>query len=196
MRPPPPRVRARGGCLLQTFKKSGEKDTEMIISKKDVQIQFIARDITMMLRGILQSMRNDGEVAGEFTWVIGLGTMNKTLYIDRLSPGPLCRVAWPVKGAFKQAYSQGAASIVICQNKLSGNPRPSEKDKRITYRFSRAGAACGVNVLDHIIFNETYFFSFRQWGLRSLLYAGQKTRVSQSHKRNRESRQRELPDGG
>jgi len=157
----------------------------MIISKKSVQIQFVARDIATILRGILQSMRGDG-VVGQFTWVIGLNTKNETLYIDRLSPGPLRDAYWLIQGVFKQADNQGAASIVICQNRLAGNSMPSGRDKSIIARLSRSGEAFGVNILDHIIITETNLFSFRQCGLRSLLYTGSKTRVSHRRQRRRD----------
>ncbi len=153
----------------------------MIISKKSVQIQFIARDIVTILRGILQSMRDDG-IVGEFTWVIGLNTRNETLYIDRCARRRFATAYWHVKGAFDQADNHGAASIVICQNRLVGNSMPSERDKSIITRLSRSGEAFGVNVLDHIIITEADFFSFRQCGLKSLLYNGSKSKFHKFHK--------------
>ncbi len=142
----------------------------MIISKKREQVQVIGHDIAMIMLGILQANPD----SGEYAWSIGLNTRNTTLYIDRVSPGRLGGDDWHPYRIFRIAVSHGAASIVVCQNRLSEDPRPTEEDKIITHRLSRGGAALGINVLDHVILSKTRFFSFRQAGLHSRLYVCKK----------------------
>ncbi|MCL2007265.1 MAG: DNA repair protein RadC [Treponema sp.] len=57
-----------------------------------------------------------------------------------------------------------ASAIAVAHNHPSGNLRPSEEDREITDRLKAAGDILGLNFLDHLIFSENSFFSFRQEG--------------------------------
>ena len=65
----------------------------------------------------------------------------------------------------KEALNQSAASVVFVHNHPSGDPAPSEEDKRVTRHLKSACEAVGINVLDHIIIGSKSYYSFADSGL-------------------------------
>jgi len=65
----------------------------------------------------------------------------------------------------KEALNQSAASIVFVHNHPSGDPEPSEEDKRVTRHLKNACEMVGINVLDHIIVGSKSYYSFADSGL-------------------------------
>jgi DNA repair protein RadC len=65
----------------------------------------------------------------------------------------------------KEAVNQSAAAVVFVHNHPSGNPEPSEEDKRVTQKLKTACQMVGINVLDHIIVGSKGYFSFADSGL-------------------------------
>lgn len=63
------------------------------------------------------------------------------------------------------AVESGCTGMVLAHNHPSGELRPSQADLLITKRFSLAGEAVDITLLDHLIFNCRPAFSFRQQGL-------------------------------
>lgn len=58
------------------------------------------------------------------------------------------------------------SSAVICaHNHPSGQLTPSHEDDEITERLQNAAEILGINFLDHLIFSEKSFFSYRQASL-------------------------------
>ena len=68
---------------------------------------------------------------------------------------------------FRPAIASGAYSIVVMHNHPSGDPQPSEADRRLTRRLGEAGTLLQLPVLDHVIVGagETPYYSFREAGL-------------------------------
>ena len=69
--------------------------------------------------------------------------------------------------AFKYAIKEQAASIILVHNHPSGNPKPSEKDIKITNRLIQASEIIGVKILDHVIIGDDKdnWTSFAEQGL-------------------------------
>ena len=57
-----------------------------------------------------------------------------------------------------------ASAVVVAHNHPSGNLEPSDEDNVITRRLKTAGDILGINLLDHLIFSESFFYSYRQGG--------------------------------
>ena len=55
---------------------------------------------------------------------------------------------------FKPAVIEGSAGIIVSHNHPSGNPTPSDQDRKVTDRLREAGEILGINVLDHIIHGD------------------------------------------
>jgi DNA repair protein RadC len=63
---------------------------------------------------------------------------------------------------FRRAIVEGAASIIIAHNHPSGEAEPSDEDTKITKQMFEAGQLLGITMLDHIVFTNTGYFSFRE----------------------------------
>lgn len=69
--------------------------------------------------------------------------------------------------ALKYAVIEQAVSIILVHNHPSGNPKPSERDIKITNRLIRASEIIGIKILDHVIIgdNKNNWTSFAEQGL-------------------------------
>jgi DNA repair protein RadC len=62
---------------------------------------------------------------------------------------------------FKVAIEHNAAYIVLAHNHPSGNLKPSESDNKLTRDVVASGAMLGLYVVDHLIFADDYYYSYK-----------------------------------
>ena len=60
--------------------------------------------------------------------------------------------------------SDRASAITVAHDHPGGSVEPSPSDINITAQLKAAGAIVGIELLDHIIFNRTGYFSFLEDG--------------------------------
>jgi DNA repair protein RadC len=72
---------------------------------------------------------------------------------------------FPLRSIVADAALHGSAGIVLAHNHPSGDPTPSESDKRATRRLACAAEAIDCAVMDHLVFGNARWSSFRQLGL-------------------------------
>ncbi len=65
---------------------------------------------------------------------------------------------------FKEAYLNGAISIVVIHNHPSGEVLPSKNDLETTKQLVAVGNLLGIKVIDHIIIGESKYYSFCENG--------------------------------
>ena len=93
-------------------------------------------------------------------------TSRSTIISDRvLFEGSLTESIVSPRELVKTAVNEGAASVVLVHNHPSGDPHPSDADKRVTVRLKQACEVVGVAVLDHLIVGRKGYFSFADHGL-------------------------------
>ncbi len=80
--------------------------------------------------------------------LVSLGTLNASLVHPRET--------------FRRAVMQGSASIIVAHNHPSGEVEPSDEDTKTTKLLFEAGTILGINLLDHVIFANDKFYSFRE----------------------------------
>ena len=61
---------------------------------------------------------------------------------------------------FGPAIREGAAAMVVAHNHPSGDPTPSDEDRRITERLREVGQLIGIELLDHVVVGDRRFYSF------------------------------------
>lgn len=57
-----------------------------------------------------------------------------------------------------------ACGIILAHNHPSGSLTPSTQDNKVTASISEAAKLLGIELLDHVIFSHTGYFSFREAG--------------------------------
>lgn len=89
---------------------------------------------------------------------------NEILNIRVVSIGLIDRSPVHPREVFADAISDRASAIIVAHNHPSGALEPSLSDINITTQLKAAGAIVGIELLDHIIFNRTGYFSFLEAG--------------------------------
>lgn len=56
---------------------------------------------------------------------------------------------------FKPAIIEGSSSVILSHNHPSGDTTPSNEDRTVTERLTKAGQLLGIEVLDHIIHGDS-----------------------------------------
>jgi N12 class adenine-specific DNA methylase/DNA repair protein RadC len=77
------------------------------------------------------------------------------------------RIATIIAAARIANPKQAIQGYIIAHNHPSGNPSPSDADRRTTRRFVALGEMLGVPLIDHVVTNGSKYFSFREAGMVS-----------------------------
>lgn len=65
---------------------------------------------------------------------------------------------------FVDAAAERASGTIVAHNHPAGGVEPSEADVAITKQLREDGRIVGIELLDHIIFNRTAYFSLLEMG--------------------------------
>ncbi len=95
-----------------------------------------------------------------------LTTKNEVIKVVDVSHGGLDGTLASPRDVFKHAVREGASAVILCHNHPSGDPEPSPDDHALTHRLAEAGELLGIRVLDHMIFGDGRYVSFKDRGLR------------------------------
>jgi len=93
-----------------------------------------------------------------------LDSKNRLVAKRRISEGSLGASLVHPREAFRPAVREAAASVLFLHNHPSGDPTPSDEDRRITARLRQAGELLGIPVLDHIVIGRHDYYSFADDG--------------------------------
>lgn len=94
----------------------------------------------------------------------GINGANEILNIRVVSIGLIDRSPVHPREVFADALADRASAVIVAHNHPSGGLEPSPGDIAITAQLKAAGAILGIELLDHIIFNRTGYFSFLEAG--------------------------------
>ena len=89
---------------------------------------------------------------------------NEIMNIRVVSIGLVDRTSVHPREVFADALSDRASSVIVAHNHPAGPLEPSAWDIEITKQLKEAGEVVGVELLDHIIFNRTGYYSFLESG--------------------------------
>jgi DNA repair protein RadC len=82
--------------------------------------------------------------------IVSIGLVNRTIVHPR--------------EVFADPIIDRAAAVIVAHNHPSGNIEPSGEDDTITGRLKASADILGLHFLDHLIFTESTWFSYRQSG--------------------------------
>ena len=94
--------------------------------------------------------------------VLLLNTKNEIISKQMISKGNINSSIVDPRDVFSVALKQNAACMVLIHNHPSGNPEPSDADKKVTERLKKAGELLDVKVIDHIIIGDQTFKSLKR----------------------------------
>ncbi len=106
-----------------------------------------------------------GDRKQEYFFCISLNGAHEVIQVRTISKGILNRAIIHPREVFTDAIVDRAASIAVAHNHPSGSLEPSYEDKEITVRLKKAGDILGIQLLDHLVFSHSGYFSFLEEGI-------------------------------
>lgn len=97
--------------------------------------------------------------------VLLLTSRNNLIAEKTIFEGSLTESLVNPREIIKEAINEAAASVIFIHNHPSGNPKPSNEDKKITKTLVNSCNLVGINVLDHIIIGSETYYSFSENGM-------------------------------
>ncbi len=113
---------------------------------------------------LLPHVRHYADRKQEHFLCASINGANEILNIRVVSIGLIDRSPVHPREVFADALSDRASAVIVAHNHPSGGLEPSPSDIDITAQLKAAGAIVGIDLLDHIIFNRTGYFSFLEAG--------------------------------
>jgi len=149
---------AKASTLAATF-ELGRRYGSFIPPKRTI-IQN-SKDVFNFVKNVFSLLSHE-----EFV-ILLLNNNNEIVHTHRLSMGGMTGTVADGRILFKLAFDYRATAIILCHNHPSGNPKPSEYDRRLTLNFQKFGSYIDLHILDHIIYTDFGYFSFADEGLLS-----------------------------
>ena len=102
--------------------------------------------------------------------VVLLDTRYHLMRVEEVSRGTVNESIAHPRDIFQPVFTAAAFAFVLVHNHPSGDPAPSEADRRLTTRLAEASKLLQVQLLDHVILGSpdngrTPWFSFKQAGV-------------------------------
>jgi len=113
---------------------------------------------------LLPHVRHYADRKQEHFLCASINGANEILNIRVVSIGLIDRSPVHPREVFADALSDRASAVIVAHNHPSGGVEPSHSDIRITAQLKAAGEVVGIELLDHIIFNRTGYYSFLENG--------------------------------
>lgn len=113
---------------------------------------------------LLPHVRHYADRKQEHFLCASINGANEILNIRVVSIGLVDRSPVHPREVFADALSDRASAVIVAHNHPSGGLEPSSSDVEITGQLKAAGEIVGIDLLDHIIFNRTGYFSFLEAG--------------------------------
>lgn len=92
-------------------------------------------------------------------------TVNSTLHLTNtilLAKGTLNYCSIHPRDLFREAIKANAFAFIIAHNHPSKDTTPSKEDIKITNKISKASHLVEIPMLDHLIFTEENYYSFKE----------------------------------
>lgn len=96
---------------------------------------------------------------------ISLNGANEVIAIRTISVGLVNRTLVHPREVYADPITDRAAAVIVAHNHPSGNIEPSQDDLAVTRQLQAAGQTLGIKLLDHLIFNQTTYYSLLENGL-------------------------------
>lgn len=136
-------------AVIELYKRCKNKEPEKILSSKDIYNYMYP---------VMTDLKQE-----EF-WVVFINHSHKVIKRKRISIGRIDSTMVDVRLVLKEALSCCAVAMVVLHNHPSGAVNPSRQDDDVTEKLSKAGKLMEVELMDHVIFGNGTYYSYRDEG--------------------------------
>ena len=96
--------------------------------------------------------------------ILCLDTQHRLIAFDELFRGTIDSASVYPREVVKHALHHNAAAVILVHNHPSGDPEPSDADRRITQRLQEALGLMEIRTLDHVVVGHEGFVSLAERG--------------------------------
>ena len=96
--------------------------------------------------------------------VLLLNNMNRVIDSVKVGSGGYTGTMVDIRYVLREALLKRATGLVLCHNHPSGSLKPSNEDDKLTRSMLAACNVMNIRFLDHIIFTDRRFFSYKDEG--------------------------------
>jgi DNA repair protein RadC len=96
--------------------------------------------------------------------VLLLNNMNRVIDSVKVGSGGYTGTTVDIRYVLREALLKRATGLVLCHNHPSGSLKPSTEDDKLTRSMVSACGVMNIRFLDHIIFTDRRFFSYKDEG--------------------------------
>lgn len=137
----------------------------LVASKRNPKSTKQVKDSLELYRFLVDEIYDkDSLDVTESFYALFLDQSNSLKGYIKVSDGGITNCIADPKIVFGAALKCLATCIVLSHNHPSGNPRPSEEDRKLTKKFSQAANLLDIVLLDHIVVGSDRYYSFREHG--------------------------------
>src|SRR3954453_16703381 len=132
-----------------------------MIYLKDSKIKIEgSQQVARVFRDLLL-LEDEVDQAKEHFYVMHIDIRSRLKMVELVTLGTLGSSIVHPRETFRRAILQGSCSILVAHNHPSGEADPSEEDTKVTKLLFEAGKLLGIDLMDHIIFTNDSYFSFK-----------------------------------
>ncbi len=135
----------------------GRRFREEVLKKDMIKIES-SRDAAAIFMPRMRDLKK------EVFKILLLNRGNKAVDIIEITEGTVHEASPAAREIFQKALENFAVSIICVHNHPSGDPSPSEEDKKFTLELCQAGRILQINILDHIVIGNNTYYSFLDKG--------------------------------
>ncbi|MGD8833747.1 MAG: DNA repair protein RadC [Desulfobacteraceae bacterium] len=95
---------------------------------------------------------------------VSLNGANEVIAVRTVSVGLVNRALVHPREVYADPITDRASSVIVAHNHPSGNLTPSQDDLDVTLQLQEAGKTLGIRLLDHLIFDESDYYSLMEKG--------------------------------
>ena len=111
---------------------------------------------------VYKALQDDYSPIQEVMVIYGLNIKNKIILKKQVAIGSYNTIMCSPADIFQYLLLAGCRSFIIAHNHPSNELTPSQEDIVFTKKLEKACKYVGVNMLDHIIFTNKEYYSFKK----------------------------------
>ena len=144
-------------------KKVAIEAVEMYKRQQSMQVErrliLSSKDIYELMQPLIGGLRNE-----EF-WIVAINNASRIIKKVQVSVGGIDQTSADVRLIMRVLIDTGASQFAAVHNHPSGNPKPSNDDRKLTEQLKKAAGIFNIRMMDHVIITNDGYYSFCDEGM-------------------------------
>lgn len=144
-------------------KKVAIAAVEMYKRQQSLQVErrriLSSKDVYELMQPLIGDLRNE-----EF-WVVAINNASRIIKKVQVSVGGIDQTSADVRLIMRVLIDTGASQFAAVHNHPSGNPKPSNDDRKLTEQLKKAAEIFNIRMMDHVIITDGVYYSFCDEGM-------------------------------